>query len=90
MYTGIAHTPNGPLSTEFAHRIAGGDLHFGVPPREVRLARESLRTTTYSLQAVLTRAQEKPEVRDWARSRTADLEAVTAAELSARARIPRS
>ena len=49
-------------------------------------ARESLRTNTYWLQAVLGRAQEKPEVLDWARSRTADLEAVTAAELSALAR----
>jgi len=49
-------------------------------------ARESLRTNAYWLQAVLTRAQEKPEVLDWARSRTADLEAVTAAELSALAR----
>ena len=49
-------------------------------------ARESLRTNAYWLQAVLTRAQEKPEVLDWARSRTADLEAVTAAELSSLAR----
>ncbi|MFM9092117.1 MAG: M16 family metallopeptidase, partial [Verrucomicrobiota bacterium] len=49
-------------------------------------ARESLRTNAYWLQAVLARAQEKPEVLDWARSRTADLEAVTAAELSALAR----
>jgi zinc protease len=49
-------------------------------------ARESLRTNAYWLQAVLGRAQEKPEVLDWARSRTADLEAVTAAELSALAR----
>ena len=49
-------------------------------------ARESLRTNAYWLQAVLSRAQEKPEVLEWARSRTADLEAVTAAELSALAR----
>ncbi|MFZ9747645.1 MAG: M16 family metallopeptidase [Opitutaceae bacterium] len=48
--------------------------------------RESLRTNAYWLQAVLGRAQEKPEVLDWARSRTADLEAATAAELSALAR----
>ncbi len=48
--------------------------------------RESLRTNAYWLQAVLSRAQEKPEVLDWARSRTADLEAVTAEELSALAR----
>ncbi|MFM9090480.1 MAG: insulinase family protein, partial [Verrucomicrobiota bacterium] len=49
-------------------------------------ARASLRSHAYWLQAVLARAQEKPEVLDWARSRTADLEAVTAAELSALAR----
>ena len=48
--------------------------------------RESLRTNSYWLQSVLTRAQEKPEVLDWARSRTADIEAITAAELSELAR----
>ena len=46
-------------------------------------AKESLRTNNYWGGAVLSRAQEKPEVLDWARSRLPDLEAITAAELSA-------
>jgi zinc protease len=45
-------------------------------------ARESLRTNAYWDNAVLARAQEKPEVLDWARTRLSDLEAITAAELS--------
>jgi len=48
--------------------------------------RESLRTNSYWLQSVLNRSQEKPEVLEWARSRTADIEAITAAELSELAR----
>ncbi|MFM7751973.1 MAG: insulinase family protein, partial [Opitutaceae bacterium] len=39
MYTGFEHTPNGPLSTEVARLIAGGDHRFGVPPRDVLMAR---------------------------------------------------
>lgn len=45
-------------------------------------ARESLRTNGYWGGSVLARAQEKPEVLDWARTRLPDLEAITAAELS--------
>jgi zinc protease len=48
--------------------------------------RESLRNNGYWLGSVLSRAQEKPEVLDWARSRVADLEGMTAAELSALAK----
>lgn len=44
--------------------------------------RESLRTNAYWLGNVLSRAQEKPQVLDWARSRTPDTEAITTAELS--------
>ncbi len=44
--------------------------------------RESLRNNGYWGAAVLARAQEKPEVLDWARSRVADFEGITAAELS--------
>ncbi len=44
--------------------------------------RESSRTNAYWLSAVLSRAQEKPEVLDWCRTRYADNEAITAAELS--------
>src|SRR6185436_6978608 len=44
--------------------------------------RESARTNGYWLGNVLARAQEKPEVLDWCRSRYADNEAITTAELS--------
>jgi zinc protease len=44
--------------------------------------RESARTNQYWLGSVLSRAQEKPEVLDWCRSRYADNEAINAAELS--------
>ena len=49
-------------------------------------AKESLRTNNYWGGNVLGRAQEKPEVLDWARSRLPDLAAITAAELSALAK----
>ncbi len=44
--------------------------------------RESARTNQYWIGNVLARAQEKPEVLDWCRSRYADNEAITAVELS--------
>ncbi|KXU36084.1 peptidase M16 [Cephaloticoccus capnophilus] len=44
--------------------------------------RDSLRNNTYWLRSVLSRAQEKPEVIDWARSRVSDIESITAEELS--------
>jgi len=49
-------------------------------------ARESLRTNNYWGSSVLARAQEKPEVLDWARTRLPDVEAITTAELSALAK----
>ncbi len=48
--------------------------------------RESARTNDYWISSVVNRAQEKPEVLDWCRSRYADNEAITAAELSALAK----
>jgi len=48
--------------------------------------RESLRRNAYWLRSVLSRAQEKPEVLDWARSRVSDIESITAEELSALAK----
>ncbi|MGI8820445.1 MAG: M16 family metallopeptidase [Chthoniobacterales bacterium] len=47
---------------------------------------ESLRNNGYWLGSVLARAQEKPEVLDWARSRLADTESITQEELSALAK----
>jgi zinc protease len=48
--------------------------------------RESARTNQYWLDNVLSRAQERPEMLDWCRSRYADNEAITAAELTALAK----
>lgn len=48
--------------------------------------RESARTNQYWLNNVLARAQEKPEVLDWCRSRYADNEAISVADLSGLAR----
>ena len=49
-------------------------------------SRENLRSNGYWLGTVLSRAQEQPERLDWARTRIADLEAMTAEELSALAK----
>jgi len=49
-------------------------------------SRENLRNNSYWLGTVLSRAQEKPERLEWARTRISDLEAMTADELSALAR----
>lgn len=45
--------------------------------------RESVRNNGYWLGSVLARAQEKPQVLDWARSRLADVEAISTAEVAA-------
>ncbi|MDQ6656107.1 MAG: insulinase family protein [Verrucomicrobiota bacterium] len=48
--------------------------------------KESLRNNGYWMGSVLLRAQEKPEVLDWARTRLADVESITTDELSAMAK----
>lgn len=48
--------------------------------------RESARTNQYWLGSVLSRAQERPEMLDWCRSRYADNEAITTAEIAALAK----
>jgi zinc protease len=45
--------------------------------------RQSLRENSYWLTVVLGRAQEKPERLEWARTRIADVEGITPAEISA-------
>lgn len=45
--------------------------------------RQSLRENSYWLHVVLGRAQEKPERLEWARTRIADVEGITPAEISA-------
>jgi zinc protease len=49
--------------------------------------RESLRNNNYWLSSVLSRAQEKPEVLDWSRTRLSDIESMKAEELSALAKL---
>ncbi|MEO6002127.1 MAG: insulinase family protein [Opitutus sp.] len=44
--------------------------------------RQSVRDNGYWLGAVLSRAQQKPQVLDWARSRSADIESISAPELN--------
>jgi zinc protease len=48
--------------------------------------RESARTNQYWLSAVLARAQERPEVLEWSRTRYADNEAITTEEIGELAR----
>lgn len=48
--------------------------------------RESARTNQYWLGSVLSRAQERPEMLDWCRSRYADNEAITTDEIAALAK----
>lgn len=71
------------------------DLHaHGVTPDELERTRlpvltslrESARTNTYWLGSVLVSAQEQPERLDWARTRTADFEAITKEDLDTLAR----
>lgn len=71
--------------------IAGGLAAEGATADELERAkqpvltslRESARTNPYWLNNVLLRAQEKPEVLDWCRSRYADIEAITTEEINA-------
>ena len=48
--------------------------------------KESLRSNSYWLGSVLARAQEKPEMLDWARNRIDDINSITTAELDALAK----
>jgi zinc protease len=49
----------------------------------LRQVNETMRDNNYWLPSVLARAQEKPEWLDWARTRLADFQGITAAEISA-------
>ena len=83
-----------PKMSELVIFIADDLAQNGVTEDELNRARqplltalrESLRQNGYWLNAVLSRAQEKPEVLDWARTRQADIEGITSAEMSALAK----
>ncbi len=86
-----------PRAQFLADEIAavGGDLAArGVTSDELERAkkpiltqlRESARTNQYWLGSVLSRAQEKPQHLEWSRTRYADIESITTAELDALAK----
>lgn len=94
----LTHVEIDPTMVEKVTQLVlkiGDDLAAnGVSEDELKRAREpilkgmeqSLRDNGYWLNSVLARAQEKPEVLDWARQRVADVSSITTAELSALAR----
>ncbi|MFL6531422.1 MAG: M16 family metallopeptidase [Chthoniobacterales bacterium] len=67
------------------HGVSDDELNRARLPLLTAL-RESTRTNGYWASTVLSRAQEKPEVLDWARSRIADVESITTNEISALAK----
>jgi len=40
MYLGFEHTANGPMAMEVSYLLHGGDPRFGVPPKEILMARD--------------------------------------------------
>ena len=82
--------PNAAKMSDLVINIGDDLAHNGVTDDELNRARmplltalkESLRDNGYWLSAVVSRAQEKPEVLDWARTRQQDVESITTAELS--------
>jgi zinc protease len=71
------------LADELKQKGVTGDEFKRAHEPMLNLMRRSLRENTYWLYNVLERAQEKPERLDWARTRLADMEAITPAEISA-------
>jgi zinc protease len=70
------------LATELAEKgVTADELNRARQP-VMTSVRESLRNNGYWLSAVLSRAQEKPESLDWARTRVADIESITPTELT--------
>ena len=74
------------LAADLAEKgVTGDELERAKKPVLTSL-RESARTNPYWLGNVLARAQERPEMLDWCRSRYADNEAITTADLDALAK----
>ena len=94
----VAGTTVEPAKTKFVNDIiialADDMAQHGITEDELERAkkpvltslRESARTNQYWLGSVLGRAQERPEVLDWCRTRYADNEAITKADLDALAK----
>ncbi len=95
MYATVTVEPAAAETIREAVVAIGNDLQQqGVTADELERAlkpiltgtRDSLRDNGYWLGSVLSRAQEKPEVLDWSRTRLADLESIKPDEISALAR----
>ncbi len=94
-YTSVDVDPAAsPKMSELVTTLADDLAQNGVTADELNRARqpvltvlkESLRSNGYWLGSVLSRAQEKPEMLDWARNRIADTESISEEELSALAK----
>ena len=95
MYATVTVDPAAAETIREAVVAIGNDLQQqGVTADELERAlkpiltgtRDSLRDNGYWLGSVLSRAQEKPEVLDWSRTRLPDLESIRPDEISALAR----
>ncbi len=54
LYTGFAHTPNGPLQTEVPRLLANGDPRFGLPPKDIVLSRTLEETKAWLTPQLMT------------------------------------
>ena len=95
MLANVIIDPPAAATIASAVRLIAADLQRnGVTEDELNRAkqpiltnvRESARTNAYWIGSVVNKAQEKPEVLDWARSRQADFESISRAEVDALAR----
>lgn len=95
MFATVTVDPVAAVTIREAVVAIGADLHQnGVTADELERAlkpiltstRDSLRDNGYWMGSVLSRAQEKPEVLDWSRTRVPDLESITVDEITALAR----
>ena len=79
--------PSATLAADLAEKgVTGDELERAKQPILTSL-RESARTNPYWLGNVLARAQERPEMLDWCRSRYTDNESITVADLNALAKL---
>jgi zinc protease len=84
MYAGFAHTPNGPISTEVASLIAGGDPRFGTPPKDVMFSRTLDEVRAWLTPALRTGPLEIGIVGDFEPDAVIDAVAATLGALPAR------
>jgi zinc protease len=88
MYLGFAHTANGPMATEVANLLAGGDPRFGMPPKEVMMSRNLTETKAWLAAQLATGPVEVSLVGDLDVDAAIDAVAKTLGALPARAAKP--